>query len=78
MRLESGRFSEPGQWTASADYYNHRRYHEGIGKVTPADVSREGRDEILQPRKEVSKRTLRQRRDYHTASRERETGRSVH
>ncbi len=63
---------------AFVDYYNHRRYHEGIGNVTPADVYYGRRDEILQRRKEVSKRTLQQRRDYHRASRERESDRSVH
>ncbi len=63
---------------AFVDYYNHRRYHEGIGNVTPPDVYYGRRDEILERRKEVSKRTLRLRRDYHRASRERETNRSVH
>ncbi len=63
---------------AFVDYYNHRRYHEGIGNVTPADVYYGRRDEILQRRKEVSRRTLQQRRHYHRASRERETDRSVH
>ena len=63
---------------AFVDYYNHRRYQEGIGNVTPADVYYGRRDEIPERRKEVSKRTLQQRRDYHRASRERESRRSVH
>jgi transposase InsO family protein len=58
-------------------YYNHRRYHEGIGNVTPADVYHERREEILERRKEVSRRTLQQRSDYHRASRERESHQSV-
>jgi transposase InsO family protein len=63
---------------AFVDYYNHRRYHEGIGNVTPADVYCGRREEIVQRRKEVSRRTLQQRRDYHRASRERESSQSVH
>jgi hypothetical protein len=62
---------------AFVDYYNFRRYHKGIGNVTPADVYYGGREEIVQRRKEVSGRTLQQRRDYHRASRERKSGRSV-
>src|SRR3990172_4975252 len=61
---------------AFVDYYNHRRYHEGIGNVTPADAYYGRRQAILDRRKEVSRRTLQQRRAYHRASRERETARS--
>ena len=60
------------------DYYNTRRYHEGIGDVTPADAYYGRREEIRERRKEISKRTLQQRRNYHRASRERESHRSVH
>lgn len=60
------------------DYYNNRRYHEGIGNVTPADAYYGRREEIRERRKEISKRTLQQRRSYHRASRERESHRSVH
>jgi transposase InsO family protein len=63
---------------AFVDYYNNRRYHEGIGNVTPADVYYGRREEIRERRKEITKRTLQQRRDYHRASRERESHRSVH
>ena len=62
---------------AFVDYYNHRRYHEGIGNVTPADAHYGRRQAILDRRKEVSRRTLQQRRAYHRASRERETARTV-
>jgi putative transposase len=63
---------------AFVDYYNHHRYHEGIGNVTPADAYYGRREEIRERRKEISKRTLQQRRNYHRASRERESHRSVH
>jgi hypothetical protein len=63
---------------AFVDYYNHRRYHEGIGNVTPADAYYGRREEIRERRKEISKRTPQQRRNYHRASRERESHRSVH
>jgi len=53
---------------AFVDCYSHRRYHEGIGNVTPADA-------YYGRREEVSRRTLRQRGDYHRASSEQETGR---
>jgi transposase InsO family protein len=53
------------------DYYNHRRYHEGLGNVTPADVYEGRREAILQRRKEVQQRTLAARRDYNRAHRER-------
>ncbi len=62
---------------AFVDYYNHRRYHEGIGNVTPADAYYGRRQAILDRRKEVRQRTLQQRRSYHRASRERETARTV-
>lgn len=67
-----------GAVAAFVDYYNHRRYHEGIGNVTPADLYYGRRDEIVERRKELIKRTLQQRRDYHQVSRERESGLSVH
>jgi transposase InsO family protein len=63
---------------AFVDYYNHHRYHEGIGNVTPADAYYGRRQTILIRRKEVRQRTLQQRRAYHRASRERETDQSVH
>jgi putative transposase len=42
-------------------FYNHQRYHEGIGNVTPADVYYGRREEILRKRKEQKQQTLTRR-----------------
>ena len=43
---------------AFVSYYNYRRYHKALGNVTPADVLRGRRQEILRRRKEVQARTI--------------------
>ena len=46
------------------EFYNHRRYHEGIGNVFPADVYYGRREEILQRREERKQQTILQRLEY--------------
>jgi len=55
---------------AFIEYYNYRRYHEGLGNVTPYDVYTGKQHEIIQRRKEVKSRTLEVRRDYNRTARE--------
>ena len=46
------------------EFYKHRRYHEGIGNVTPADVYDGRREGILKRRKEQKQATLESRFRY--------------
>jgi len=55
---------------AFVGYYNYRRYHKALGNVTPSDVLRGRREEILQRRKEVQAQTIERRRRYNAALRE--------
>ena len=55
---------------AFVSYYNYRRYHKALGNVTPSDVLKGRRQEILQRRKEVKAQTTEKRRRYNRALRE--------
>ena len=54
---------------AFIEYYNYRRYHEGLGNVTPYDVYTGRHHEIIQRRKEAKSRTSEDRRDYNRNAR---------
>lgn len=55
---------------AFVSYYNYRRYHKALGNVTPSDVLRGRRKEILRRRKEVQAQTIERRRRHNRALRE--------
>ena len=64
-----------GFWVATyAPYrysnYNYRRYHKALDNVTPSDVLKGRRQEILQRRKEVKAQTIERRRRYNRSIRE--------
>ncbi len=51
--------------TDFVDHYNHRRYHEALDNLTPADVYFGRGQRIIDMRKEIKRRTIEQRRKYH-------------
>ena len=55
---------------AFVSYYNYRRYHKALGNVTPSDVLRGRREDILRRRREVKPQTIEQRRQHNKALRE--------
>jgi putative transposase len=50
---------------AFVDHYNHRRYHEALDNLTPADVYFGRGQRIIEMRKEIKRRTIDQRRRHH-------------
>ena len=54
---------------AFVDYYNYRRYHEGLGNVTPWDVYNGRHPQIIAKRKEVKQRTSQERKDFNRTTR---------
>lgn len=67
-------YTSPGSLRAAMagfiDFYNHRRYHEGIGNVTPADVYYGRREGILKRREEQKRATIYERFEYNLGQRE--------
>ena len=55
---------------AFVSYYNYRRYHKALGNVTPSDMLRGRRQEILRRRKGVQAQTIQRRRRHNRALRE--------
>ena len=55
---------------AFVSYYNYRRYHKALGNVTPSDVLRGRREDILRRRREVKAQTIERRRQHNWALRE--------
>jgi putative transposase len=50
---------------AFVDHYNHRRHHESLNNLTPADVYFGRRQAILQERERIKRQTIQQRRLLH-------------
>ena len=52
---------------AFVSYYNYRRYHKALSNVTPSDVLKGRREEILQRRKAIQAQTIQRRRQHNRA-----------
>ena len=51
--------------TAFIEHYNHRRYHESLGNLTPADVYLGRAATILKQREKIKTKTIAKRRLLH-------------
>ena len=56
--------------TAFVSYYNYRRYHMALDNMTPSDVLKGRRQQILERKKKVQLRTIDRRRRYNRTLRE--------
>ena len=54
------------QIEAFVDHYNHRRYHESLDNVTPADAYFGRADAIIKQRKRIKRKTIEHRRLQHS------------
>lgn len=59
--------------TTFIEYYNYRRYHEGLGNVTPYDVYTGMHLVVIQKRKEAKYRTTQSRKEYNRIAREKDS-----
>ena len=53
------------QIEAFVEYYNHRRYHESLDNVTPADAYFGRAETIIKQRERIKRNTIQQRRLQH-------------
>jgi putative transposase len=53
------------QIAAFIEHYNHRRYHESLSNVTPADAYHGRAQDILREREKIKRQTIQQRRLRH-------------
>ena len=51
--------------TNFVNYYNHRRYHESLDNLTPADIYFERGQTIMDMRKEIKRKTIEEPRRNH-------------
>jgi hypothetical protein len=56
------------QIVAFVDHYNHRRYHENLQNLTPADVYFGRGKTILKQRERIKQKTIETRRLLHSKS----------